>query len=193
MSLLAHAAQPQPTGSVAGRVTASTGARLPEMIVFLEPLGSTPPLTAPHKVEVISQKGAKFSPSLLVIAAGQTVEFRNDEDRPIEHNVFSRSPALPFDLGLYPPPQAKRVTFDKPGPVRLYCSIHRYMDGVIYVCPTRLFAPVGADGAFRIDDVPAGEYRLRTWQRTARFDDAQADVRVAPGEAVTANVELKRG
>jgi plastocyanin len=162
--------------------------------VYLEPVDPrvASSVAPPEKVEVVSQKGAKFAPSLLVIARGQTVEFRNDEQRPVEHNVFSRSPAKPFDLGLFPPPQAKRVTFSEPGPVQLYCSIHRYMDGVIYVCPTPYFATVGADGSFSIDDVPVGEWRARTWQRSARFDDAEQVVRVESNERRTLNLEMKR-
>ena len=187
-----RAAPERAAGAVSGRVTATSG-RLPDMIVYLEPTDASVALAPPERVEVISQKGAKFSPSLLVIARGQTVEFRNDEQRPIEHNVFSRSPSKPFDLGLFPPPQVKRVTFDDPGPVQLYCSIHRYMDGVIYVCPTPLFATVGADGAFSIENVPAGEWRLRTWQRSARFNDVQQTVRVDANGRATVNVEMKRG
>ena len=187
------AAQGASRGSLAGRVTASTGS-LPEMIVYLEPVepGAVSSIAPPEKVEVISQKGATFAPSLLVIARGQTVEFRNDEQRPVEHNVFSRSPAKPFDLGLFPPPQAKRVTFNEPGPVQLYCSIHRYMDGVIYVCPTPYFAQVAADGSFTIEKVPVGEWRVRTWQRGARFDDVEQVVRVESNQRRTVNLEMKR-
>jgi plastocyanin len=187
------AAQDGSRGSVAGRVVAAAGS-LPEMIVYLEPVDprAASATAAPEKVEVISQKGAKFAPSLLVIARGQTVEFRNDEQRPVEHNVFSRSPAKPFDLGLFPPPQAKRVTFTEPGPVQLYCSIHRYMDGVIYVCPTPHFAKVGVDGSFNVENVPPGEWRVRTWQRSARFDDVEQVVRVESGAVRTMNLEMKR-
>ena len=187
-----RAAGERATGAVAGRVSSASG-KLPEMIVFLEPLDPSVTLAPPQSVAVVSQKGAKFSPSLLVIARGQTVEFRNDEQRPIEHNVFSRSPSKPFDLGLFPPPEAKRVRFDDPGPVQLYCSIHRYMDGVIYVCPTPLFATVGADGGFSIENVPAGAWKLRTWQRSARFNDVEQTVRVDDGGRATVNVEMKRG
>ena len=61
------------------------------------------------------------------------------------------------------------VQFDKPGVVRLRCSIHRYMDGVIYVTPTPYFAVVGKDGDFSIPNVKPGTYRLKTWQRSQRY------------------------
>jgi len=39
----------------------------------------------------------------MIVTVGQAVDFLNDEDRLIEHNVFSNSPAKRFDLGLYRP------------------------------------------------------------------------------------------
>lgn len=187
----APATQPA-AGSVSGTITAASG-QLPEMIVYLEPADPRITFPAPQEPAVMSQKGAKFSPALLVICVGQAIEFRNDEDRPIEHNVFSRSPSRPFDLGLFPPPEQRTVVFDKPGPVKLFCSIHRYMDGMIYVCPTPFFAKVAQDGSFTIANVPPGEYRLRTWQRGARFDEQNAPVRVEHGTSATVNVQMKRG
>jgi plastocyanin len=163
------------------------------MVVYLEPVGSHPPYPVSTQPEIISQKGARFIPDMVVITVGQAVDFRNDESRPIEHNVFSRSLAKQFDLGLYLPPQGRIVVFDKPGAVKLYCSIHRYMDGVIYVCPTPFFARVAADGGFTLSEVPQGEYRLKTWQRTPRFDEQDETVRVKPGEAMNVKLEMKRG
>src|SRR5207244_3353166 len=121
-----------------------------EIVVYLESTDPARRFDPPKTPATISQKGAQFSPSLLVICVGQVVDFRNDEDRRIEHNVFSHSPAKDFDLGLYAPGPNKPVTFEKPGPVHLFCSIHRYMDGFIYVCPTPFFAQVAADGHFEI-------------------------------------------
>lgn len=184
--------RPDAGASVSGRITASAG-QLGEMIVYLEPLDPKVALPPPSEPAVISQKGAKFSPSLLIVSVGQTVDFQNDEDRPIEHNVFSRSLAKQFDLGLYRPPEGKTIVFDKPGPVKLYCSIHRYMDGLVYVCPTPFFAKVSPDGSFSIADVTPGEYRLKTWQRSARFNEQESTVRVEPGKNATLNLEMKRG
>jgi len=179
-------------GIVSGKVTAENARSLPEMVIYLEPADPNRRFPAPATPAVISQKGAQFSPSLLVVCVGQTVEFRNDEDRAIEHNVFSRSPTKPFDLGLYRPGVTKTETFDQPGPVRLYCSIHRHMDGMIYVCPTPYFATVGQDGSFVIRGVPAGQYDVKTWQSRQRFREQTLRIEVEPDKEATANFVMSR-
>jgi plastocyanin len=179
---------------VAGRFSAEGGRPLPETIVYLESTDPARKFDVPRTSVRVSQKDAKFTPSLIVIAAGQSVDFRNDEGRPIEHNVFSRSPAKSFDLGLYRPGSGdKLVTFDTPGAVRLFCSIHRYMDGVVYVCPTPFFAKVSPkDGSYRIEKVPPGGYRVKTWQRNQRFPELEAPVSVSASGEAAVNLQFAR-
>lgn len=185
--------QPASSGAISGKVTVAGGKPLPEMIVYLESPDPARKVDVPPKVVKVSQKDAKFTPNIVIIAAGQSVDFENDESRPLEHNVFSRSPARMFDLGLYMPGTgSKVVTFDQPGPVRLFCSIHRYMDGVVYVCPTPYFTRVGADGTWRIEGIPAGAWRLKTWQRNQRYPEQDVAVQVPAGGTADATFELSR-
>ena len=179
-------------GAITGRITAARGRRVPAMIVYLQPTDPKRRFRPAQAEVAVSQKGATFTPSFIVISVGQRIAFPNDEDRPIEHNVFSRSPAKQFDLGLYKPGVKKSVTFDKPGPVKLFCSIHRYMDGVVFVSPTPFFAHVGKDGRYRIANVPPGEYDLKTWQRRRRYLEQTKRVRVDAGGKLTVDLELKR-
>ena len=58
----------------------------------------------------IAQKGAMFSPHILPVLVGTTVEWPNYDD--ILHNVFSFSETKPFDLGLYKSPELKQIAFD---------------------------------------------------------------------------------
>lgn len=188
----AQAPATQPTSSITGTVIAQGDVPLAEMVVYLEspdPNRAMP--AAPGPVQV-SQKDAQFAPRLLVVTVGQTVEFLNDETRPIEHNVFSNSPAKRFDLGLYGPGQSKSVTFDKPGPVTLLCSIHRYMDGVVYVSPTPYTSRVSEDGKYEIKNVPPGEWIVKTWQRRKRFLEQSVPVTVEANKAADVKLELQR-
>ena len=71
------------TGTVSGRITVPAGGMLPEMVVYLEPADAAQPVPAPaQQLVVVSQRGAKFSPALVVVSVGQSVEFRNDELTP---------------------------------------------------------------------------------------------------------------
>jgi plastocyanin len=188
------AVAPQPAASVVvhGTIRAQ-GQPLPsEMVVFLEPADPTLHLPLSSKCVQISQKAAEFSPAFTVVSVGQSVQFLNDEDRQVEHNVFSNAPAARFDLGLFPPGQSRTVVFDKPGPVVLYCSIHKFMDGVIYVCPTPLFSRVDGQGRFRIEGVRPGGYTLRTWQRRKRFLEQSMPLKVESAGDLTVDLEMRR-
>lgn len=180
------------TGTIAGRITADGGARIPETVIYLEAVDPQRTFAPPTTPATISQKGAQFSPSLLVVCAGQQVDFLNDEDRPVEHNVFSKSPSKPFDLGLYSPGGSKAVTFDRPGVVSLHCSIHQNMDGVIFVAPTPFFARADGTGGYTIANVPPGEYRLKTWQRVRRFNEHVESIAVAERGVVNVDIRLSR-
>src|SRR4051812_43729184 len=166
--LQSPATQPA-TSSITGIVTAEGDVPLAEMVVYLDSPDPARLPAATTQPARILQKGAQFEPKLLIVTVGQAVDFVNDEDRPIEHNVFSNSPPKRFDLGLYGPGQAKQVVFDKPGPVFLFCSIHRFMDGVIFVSPTPFTSRVDPDGRYTIGNVPPGDWIVKTWQRRKRF------------------------
>ena len=136
------------------------------LVVYLEPLT---PNGAPRAAEMpaapgaaeIVQWNAEFVPSFLVVQAGQRVEMPNRDA--FLHNVFSYSTARSFDLGLYPEGDSRSVQFPEPGVVRIYCSIHESMRGVILVTPSPWHARVLASGEYRIRDVPPGRYRLHTF------------------------------
>ena len=171
-------------GEVKGRVAlgidGASFERAGPVVVYIEgvdePLASVPSV---RKLE-IKQKDAAFLPTFLAIAAGETVVMPNDDV--IFHNVFSYSTPNDFDLGMYPRGESRAKTFQYPGVVRIYCSIHESMNATIFVAPSSYFAIAGATGAFTIRDVPPGRYRLRTWNR--RLPPASQLVEVGPGAPV---------
>ena len=143
-------------------------------------------LPKPDKpLRVVVQQNAVFSPHVLPVQVGTTVEWPNEDD--IYHNVFSFSEAKPFDLGLYKD-EVKRITFDTPGRVDVFCSIHKNMNCIILVQENPWFAAADAKGDYIIRDVPAGTYRLRAWHE--RLPPLIKDI-TAPAEgAITVDFEM---
>lgn len=182
----------QPVGTISGKVTSPGEVPLSEMVVYLESPDPNRQIEIPKRTVNVSQKGAKFDPGLVIVSVGQTVDFLNDEDRLIEHNVFSNSITKQFDLGLYKPGESRSVTFDKPGAVFLYCSIHRHMDGAVFISPTPFTSRVDKDGNYRIEGVPPTIWLVKTWQRRRRFAELSVPVLVQANATATADLELHR-
>jgi len=179
-------------GGVKGRLSISIeGVRFDQLgplVVYLDAREGSLSFVPPSDVPVISQKGVRFTPPFLVIAAGQTVNLAND-DR-IVHNVFSYSPPKRFDLGLYPKGESRLVRFGTPGVIDLFCSIHAKMNATIFVSPSPYHCLSGPGGEFEIPGVPAGLYRLRCWSR--KLPPAERLIEVTHGETTKADLEIPR-
>ena len=135
----------------------------------------------------VAQQGAMFSPHVLPVMVGTTVEWPNYDD--IYHNVFSMSDAKQFDLGLYKgDPPGKRVTFDKPGRVDVFCSIHENMHCIILVLETPYFASTDENGDYKIRDVPPGTYKVKAWHE--RLPAAERQIIVPTNGEVKVNFVL---
>ena len=172
------------SGSVA--VTGAGRGHAPDnsagVVVWLEPEDhSSPPPVAPGIVRML-QQNKKFVPHLLAIPVGTTVEFPNLD--PIFHSAFSNIDGQPFDIGLYPPGSTRRVHFRRPGVVRIFCNIHQSMSAVIVVAPTPWIAVSGRGGAFSIDGIEPGKYRLHFFYERATQETL---------DALTREIEIHAG
>jgi plastocyanin len=149
-------------------------AQLKEFIVYIDqPVTNAAP-TGPKTVQVITQRDAVFRPRLLPVMAGTMVEWPNKDD--IFHNVFSMSESNPFDLGLYKDPELKKVKFENPGRVDVFCSIHSQMNCIILVVQNPFFAATDKTGRYRIENVPAGTYKLKAWHERLPFEIKEVTV-----------------
>jgi plastocyanin len=150
-----------------------------DFVVYVE--GPTGVTNAPatNLVEVstmkVAQKSAVFSPHVLPVMAGTTVEWPNNDD--IFHNVFSFSDAAQFDLGLYKGnPANARVTFDRPGRVDVFCSIHANMHCIVLVLDNPYYACTDENGHYAITNVPPGIYKLKAWHERLPPDEHEITV-----------------
>ena len=173
-------AAPALAGTVTGKVElVEKGGRkatdLSDVVVYIEGARARP---KPARATMV-MKGKSFTPRVVVVGVGSTVEFPNED--PIFHNVFSLSGENRFDLELYKRPRSGSWTFQQPGVVHVYCNIHPQMSGVVLVRDNPYFTKANQDGSFTIEDVPAGRYALFAWQE--RAGEATRDISVpAQGE-----------
>lgn len=135
------------------------------VVLWLTPLSALPVPAPSAKRAVMLQKNKMFHPHVLAIQTGMAVDFPNYD--PIFHNAFSTYDGKIFDLGLYPPGTSRRVLFDRPGIVRVFCNIHESMSAIIAVLPTPWFAVSARSGEFLIRNPPPGEYLLHVFHERA--------------------------
>ncbi len=185
-------------GSVSGTISYAPRASRRPMVVYLVRVDAENKPTTQGKFNapstlVVSQKGAKFKPSFAVLQTGQKVEFKNDEEKEIAHNVYFLG-VEDLDLGIFEQRESVTHTFTKSGSVSVHCSVHKRMDGKFFVAPTPAYALVMKAGkSFEIKDVPVGRYILKTWQKQKRFKDiTDLVVEVTKGQTTKASVAMKR-
>jgi plastocyanin len=123
-----------------------------------------PSPAVPARHAVMLQKNKMFTPHILTIVTGATVDFPNAD--PIFHNAFSSYNGQIFDVGLYPPGSSKAVHFSRPGVVRVFCNIHPTMSAIILVLGTEYFTSTMKDGSFEMQ-APPGEYELKVFHERA--------------------------
>jgi plastocyanin len=138
------------------------------VVVWLETLGGSSASSdlgrIPTHAKMI-QKNKTFTPHVLAVRVGTTVDFPNFD--PIFHNAFSVYDGQLFDIGLYPPGTSRSIRFTRPGFVRVFCNIHSTMSAVIAVIDTPLFAMSQSDGSFAINEVPRGDFELNVFHERA--------------------------
>jgi plastocyanin len=134
-----------------------------KVVVWFDAPPSAPdPAARPRPV--LDQRNLNFSPQVLAVRVGTTVDFPNN-DR-VFHNVFSFRDGKRFDLGVYPVGARKQVHFDRPGVSRLFCNIHPTMAAYVVAVDTPYFSVSDDEGQFSVA-LPAGAYTYHAWRAGA--------------------------
>jgi plastocyanin len=146
--------------SIEAQVQDAAGKPVADAVVYATPAGGPQEARAAKAVDV-AQADREFVPYVSVIQTGTSVAFPNRD--PMQHHVYSFSPAKSFEIKLYTGRSPGEVRFDKPGIVTLGCNIHDWMIAYILVVSTPYFARTDELGRAQLRDLPAGAYELRAW------------------------------
>jgi len=171
-----------PTRTVTARVLAQESERRHVVVYWRD----AHPQDVPPMQVAIRQENEMFLPRVVAVTVGSEVEFPNDD--PIYHNVFSLARAKNFNLGRYPRGDTRRVRFDKPGIVKVFCEIHSHMSATVMIFDHPWFGIPDENGHFELPAIPAGDQQITAWHE--RLGDTTVRVRVESGQATTANFVL---
>ena len=178
VTLVAPAGAPVQSGAYPSRrVTrpAPPPSELANVVVSIKDAPAT--ANVPATRAAVSQRNESFSPRVAAVTVGSTVDFPNLDS--YFHNVFSLSRGESFDLGRYPRGESRSRTFNRTGLVKVYCHLHSDMSATIVVFDHPFYTVPAADGAFVLENVPAGQYRLSAWHE--RIGENVTPIEVPPG------------
>ncbi len=137
----------------------------------------------------LDQKGCVFVPHVVVIPTGGTLRILNSDG--ILHNVHI-TPRKNKSLNKAMPGKVKKmdVSFKRAETMRVTCDVHNWMKAWIVVAKHPYHAVTDQDGAFRMDDVPAGTYTVEIWHE--KLGKQKKQVTVKSGEETEVVFSLKK-
>jgi plastocyanin len=158
--------------------------------VFVYIKSGLPPAIAPGNapVVVLNQKGCRYTPHVIAVQQGGTVEFRNSD--PTMHNIHivpNASGNQPVDISQGPMGAPQTHQFNTPEsmlPIR--CNNHPWMEAFLNVSPNAYFAVSGDDGSFTIPNLPPGTYTLAAVQEKLGERDMQ--ITIKPSSTTKADI-----
>lgn len=176
-----------------------------EVVVYLEKVGDQAYPSPPAEPVLLDQKSLVFSPHVMAIQKGSTVAFLNSDTT--EHNIFcadetcqivgninSKKPEF-LNLGTFAGGEKASYTFERSGEAVILCKLHPEMAAYIVVLETPYFtiaeiAEATQSATFSIDNVPAGEYVVKTWNK--RCESQQQEITVSAEGADALKIDLRR-
>lgn len=175
-------------GTITGSVKCKRMKYPENILVFIEEIdGNDYP--APEEHGIIGQFDRTFVPHVIAVQKGTVIDFPNSDL--VKHNVFSpQDGCKQFNLGTYDVGVVKQVTFDTSCNVPILCNVHAEMSAFVAVLDNPYFVVTLRDGNFKINNIPPGNYTLKTWHE--KFESVTQEVRVETGKTTDASFVLKK-
>lgn len=162
-------------GEIKGTVTARGARNAANTVVYIEKIeGKT--YSPPEKHAIMDQKNLTFTPHILPVVKGTTVDFMNSDD--VLHNVFTPDKcAEKFNLGTWPKGEVRSYQFNNAGCVSvMLCNVHPEMEAYVFVLDTPFYAVTAKDGSYSIKDLPPGKYTLKIWHKKLKSKPVEVTV-----------------
>ncbi len=164
-------------GSIKGKVTYKKKKYLKTTVVYIDSVAGE--FSPPKEHLLMNQENLVFSPKVLPLLVGTTVDFYNSDE--VAHNVFTPDKSADkFNLGTWPKGEIRSYTFDKKCEntcdAVMLCNVHPEMEAFVVILQNPYFATVDKDGNFEIEDLPEGKYTLSVWHPKLKSESQEVSV-----------------
>ena len=135
----------------------------------------------------LDNEKCRFVPHVQAIGLGQWIELKNTD--PVLHSadaLLGKQQTL-FNVALWPG-RAVRKPVAYPGVVRINCGVHPWMSAYVVVTDNPYHAVTDLYGAYEIDDIPPGTYKLRLWHEL--LGTQEKEVRIEAGHELEVNFDI---
>jgi plastocyanin len=150
--------------------------------------GAAPSQAAANSTPVVlDQKGCRYTPHVIALQQGGTVEFRNsDPTMHTTHTMTTRVGNKGVDIAQGPGAKPQTRQFTQPeAMIPVLCPIHPWMNAFINVADTPYFAISGTDGHFNIQGLPPGHYTLAAVHE--KLGEQDLEISIPPKSTATAD------
>lgn len=177
-----------PAPVISEEVVSGQNGALKNVIVYISDGLANRSFDAPRDPAVFEQKGCTYSPHILGMRAGQTLELINGD--PTSHNIHPM-PHNNREWNIFQPPGSSPIdqTFAREEIIPVKCNVHPWMKGYIAVFKHPYFAVTDKDGAFDLKNVPPGEYTIEAWHE--KFGVLTQKLTVEPNQTRTLEFVFK--
>jgi plastocyanin len=155
-----------------------------EAVVWLDDITSGKAFNFPEPV--MHQQNCEFLPHVLLVQAGAVKILDTDLCSHTVH-VFSSANR---EVNLNVPPQTgpSEFTLVHSDRALVRCEIHKWMEGYVIVAKNAYYVLSGPGGAYKLTDVPPGNYHIKVWQEALGIQTQE--VTVETGKTATVSFDL---
>ncbi|HZK80189.1 MAG TPA: carboxypeptidase regulatory-like domain-containing protein [Humisphaera sp.] len=154
-----HCTKLHPNGVPDESVVTATDGSLANVFVYLKDAPASD--GAGREPALIDQVNCQYVPHAVAMQVNQPLRIKSSD--PVLHNVHVQSIENPAINLAEVRPGEQTVRFAKPEMMFVRCDVHPWMKAVFGVFDNPWFVVTGADGKFRIENVPPGTYTLAAW------------------------------
>ncbi|MGQ0685473.1 carboxypeptidase regulatory-like domain-containing protein [Bradyrhizobium sp.] len=143
---------------------------------------------------VLNQQGCRFAPEVLLVKKEEDLTIRNSD--PVLHNIHTYEiignvRRTMFNVGqpdkgdIRQPVKLRRASI-----IKIECDAHDFMHGWAFAIENPYADVSKADGSFKIDALPPGDYEVKAWHPV--LGERSTKISVKPGAPASVAFEFSK-